>query len=566
MGRKTRERKARALYGEPGFQHPPGKATLALRWVAYPLLLVLLALAAYANSFDAPFILDDKKHIVKEAAIRPPVSLQKVLATSRPAVTASLALNYAGGKLDVRGYHVLNLIAHIVCGIVLYGFTRYTLRLPALRPRFGAAADHLAVVVAALFLLHPIQTESVTYVIQRGEIFAALALVAGLWTAAAAARAATWQHHLVGLVLIGIFGLLSKPVVIVLALLFALYDWCFIAEGKAGEMARRRRLYLVLLAVTVAAVAWGWHEARAAAAADFHLDRGFAWRYFTWQFGVVLYYLRLVVWPDRLCFDCGELGPWPVLHSALGSAVWLPAIVLGAGAVAAWSVRARHPLVTFAVLGSLIVLAPTSSVMPLADVYFEHRLYLPIGLLAMGAAAMLFSGGEAAWRRGWLPRVVARTLLAAGAVAACGALLALTAGRNEIYRDPLRLWQDSVAKAPDGERLQYNLANEYVRRGQPEMAIPHYQESIQVNPTQGRAYVNLGLVYLTLGRYREAVTVFETLREQKPSWPLVHRQLATAYRGAGRPADAVASAERLRTLQPRAGQGQVPASGSDQQD
>ncbi len=549
MGRKKRERKAHASRPRLAVENAPRTVTLVVRWCIYPLLLTLLAVGAYANSFQAPFVLDDEVHIVNEKAIRPPFLLDKMLGTTRPAVTASLALNYAFGKLDVWGYHLLNLIAHIACGIVLYGFTRYTLRLPVLGERFGAAADHLAVAVAALFLLHPIQTEAVTYVIQRSEIFAALALLGGLWTAALAARAGASWPHLVALVAIGVFGLLSKPLVVVLPLLFALYDWCFIAQGRVDEMARRWRIYLLLLGLTGSAAVAGWWRATEATGlgqtAGFAVKGIDAWRYLTWQFGVVLYYLRLIVLPDRLCFDCGYYSPWPVLHSVIRGAVWLPLALLAASAVAAALARRRHPLVTFAALGSAIVLAPTSGVIPLADVYVEHRLYLPIGLLAMSAVGLVVSAGEAAGRRGWLPPTAARSLLVAGLVAACGALAVMTVARNGIYSDPLRLWQDSVAKAPENDRAHYYLGREYARRGQREMASQHFRETNRRN-----AYMALGVRYLELAKYPEAIEIFEWVRARRPKWSMVHQHLASAYQATGRMDEAVASAERAVALDP----------------
>src|SRR6185295_6262469 len=192
----------------------------------------------------------------------------------------------------------------------VFGLTRYTLRLPVLRERFGARADALALVVAAVFLVHPMQVGSVTYVAQRVEIFAAIALVGSLWIAAAAARAFRPWRHLPPLAAIGVFGLLSKESVAVLPLLFALYDWCFLAAGQVREMVRRWPVYLVLSAVGAGAGAWGWwfsgwYEGHPVAGFRTELIR--PWQYCQWQFGVVLYYVRLFLVPDRLCFDCGYM-------------------------------------------------------------------------------------------------------------------------------------------------------------------------------------------------------------------------------------------------------------------
>jgi len=615
----------------------------AARWrsLAAAAGLLVLGTAIYANSCAAPFILDDKPQIAGDEAIQPPLSVRRLLAHNRPIVTASLALNCAAGRLDVRGYHLLNVAAHIACALLVYGWVRATLRLPALRARYGAANRWIAAITAALFLSHPIQTESVTYIIQRAEIFAAGAALAVLWIGAGA-RAG---RRLLALALAGAFGLFSKETAVVVPALFALYDWCFIAAGRAGAMLQRWPIYLTLLLVTAAAIGvrgWqityggeqlggltlssaappavaaplvavppepnaressgmlprshasrrrleGWRllsvsgkvfrigkiPAHAEEAASSQrpsrsvpagLDGPYLtaiapeptadgnqavtpWRYLRWQFGVCVYYVRLILWPDRLCFDCGCLGPWPVRASILRDAVWLPALLLAALAAAAWWIRPRYPLATFCVLGAGLFLLPTSSIMPLMDVYVEHRLYLPIAFAALLGVAAVFDAGAVVVRRGWLSATGARTLglaAAAAAIVTCGWL---TVARNRLYAEPLRLWEDSVAQAPQSARVLFNLGNEYARRGQATEAVDCYQRLIRVEPAP-TYYNNLGNQYLKLGRFTEAVGAFEQAQQLAPTWAIVQRNLSVSYARVGRLADSVSAAERGTQLEP----------------
>lgn len=519
------------------------------RVLSWFVILVAAVVAAYANSLDAPFILDDLMN-KRDPAIKPPLSAAEILAAYRPVVTASLALNYALGELRVTGYHVLNLVAHIACGILFFGFARYTLAQPVFQGRYRASGEYVALFAAAVFLLHPIQTESVTYPHQRSEIFVSIALLAGLWTASVAARGAPWRHVLPALTGIGIFGLLSKESFVALAPLFALYDWCFIAEGRLKTMVRRWRLYSVLGAISFAVIIRAWGPMTTGETSGFHLEGLGSWRYLTWQFGVLLYYVRLILIPDRLCFDCGYFGPWPVLHSTLAGMVWTPAFVLAGGGVAAWLVRVRFPLVTFGIWGSAIVLAVTSSIVPLADVYVEHRLYLPIGLTALSIAALAFSVSEwALWKR-WLGLRVRQLIQLGGAVLLCGVLASLTVARNELFGDPIRLLQDSVAKAPENRRAQFNLGNLYYRAGQFEEAIEHYLEAIHQKPDYAQAHVNLGNSYLKLKRYSEAAEAYESAQEWAPDLPLLQRNLANIYRILERIPEAIAASERAVALAP----------------
>lgn len=536
--------------------------------------LIVLGLLLYANSFSAPFILDDKPQIAGEEVIRPPWSARRLLAHNRPIVTASLALNYAAGGLAVRGYHALNVAAHIACALLVYGFVRAMLRLPALRARYGAASNGLAFITAALFLAHPIQTESVTYVIQRAEIFAALAVLLALWIAAhAAQRPGRGLRAVLRLLAVAgacTLGLFSKETAVVVPALFALYDWCFIAAGRAGALLQRWPIYLTLLLATAAAVgvrSWqityggelvGGVTLSSAAPPDVSAPSEptadgnevvTPWRYLRWQFGVCVYYLRLILWPNRLCFDCGYLGPWPVRSSILSDAVWTPALLLAAGALAAWWIRPRYPLATFCVLGAALFLLPTSSILPLMDAYVEHRVYLPIALVALLVVAAVYDGGAAVVRRGWLSASAARILGIAAAAAVIGTYGWLTVARNRLYVEPLRLWENSVAQAPHSTRALFNLGNEYARRGQPAQAIDCYQQLIRLAPGPVY-YINLGRQYLKLGRSADAVEALEQARQLAPTWAIVQRNLSAAYARVGRLADSVAAAERATRLEP----------------
>src|SRR5437879_3357624 len=141
------------------------------RWrTAIPVLLVLIGLAAYHNSFAGPFLLDDEGRIVQNPQIRSLWPPWEVVARSqRPVLQLSLAVNFALGGLRVWGYHAFNVSVHLLAGLALYGVVRRMFGSERLRERYGTAAPWLALVVAALWMVHPLQTASVTYVIQRAE-------------------------------------------------------------------------------------------------------------------------------------------------------------------------------------------------------------------------------------------------------------------------------------------------------------------------------------------------------------------------------------------------------------
>src|SRR5205085_7149095 len=175
---------------------------IAVLWIA--------TAATYLGSLGTPFLLDDPINITKNPQIELPLRLASLLQDSRATVTASLRLNYLLGGFSVAGYHVLNIVAHAIAGTLLFLLARATLALPALGRRSDRTADAIAAVIALVFLLHPMQTESVTYVIQRAEIFVSAALIASLF-AFARMREGADRRSLAALSIACIAGIYSKP-------------------------------------------------------------------------------------------------------------------------------------------------------------------------------------------------------------------------------------------------------------------------------------------------------------------------------------------------------------------
>ncbi len=274
------------------------------------------------------------------------------------------------------------------------------------------------------------------------------------------------------------------------------------------------------------------------------------WRYLSWQFGVLVYYLRVIAFPDRLCFDCGYMGPWPVVHSWLGEMILLPALILAGLVVMSWWLRSRFPLAMFCVWGSAIVLAPTSSVVPLADVYFEHRLYLSVAFVALLVGAATFELGHHAVKHGWLGDTVVRRGVVITSALLCAALASLTFARNRVYQDPVGLHEDTINKAPEQRRAQFTLGLAYQKRGDYELAIARYKDTIRLNPSVARGYINLGSVYMGLGRHADAVPVLEAAVRVAPKLSLARWNLIHAYRALGRTDAAIAMAERGVELRP----------------
>jgi tetratricopeptide (TPR) repeat protein len=270
-------------------------------------------------------------------------------------------------------------------------------------------------------------------------------------------------------------------------------------------------------------------ESAQTATVGFHVKGVTAWQYAVSQPGVVLHYLRLAVWPDGLCLDYG----WPIAQTT--AEVLLPAVLLALLLAAGlWAAR-RWPGVGFCSLAFFIVLAPTSSVVPLKDLAFEHRMYLPLApltVLAVLAADAALAGGSC--------RARLRTLAAAAVVLGLSTCLArLTVHRNAVYRTRLVMWADVVAKRPNNARGYTNLGKAVKQAGDLDKAFVLYSQAIRLAPDYATAHWNMGNTLFQLDKMPQAVHHFQKVLSLDPSYPLGHYNLANALFRAGRPEEAV---------------------------
>ena len=365
-------------------------------------VLVVAVLIVYANSLRSPFVFDDHVDIINNPTIRHlwplwDVFLARSASTvglqSRPVVNLSFALNYAFGGLNTWPYHLTNLAIHVLAGLALFGVVRRTLLLPRLRDHFGRASAPLALAVALLWAIHPLQTEAVTYITQRYESMMGLfylVAVYGLIRCDDSTHRGFWQTATVTATLL---SLGSKEVAVSLPIILFLFDRVLLSGSLSEAWRRRWGMYLGLAAAwTVFGTMQLCVGPRPWAGCGLRLP----WYEYAYsQAAVIVHYLRLVLWPHPLVLDYG----WPPVRSL--SAILPGAIVVG-GLLAAtgyalwrWSAWGL-PGVWF-----FLILAPTSSVMPLADLAVEHRMYLPLAAVATAVVlGTYFVSGTLALSRG----------------------------------------------------------------------------------------------------------------------------------------------------------------------
>ena len=351
-------------------------------------LIIGVALVAYSNTFYVPFQFDDRSNIVQNPSIQIRVftwdSLERLVRntykdTIRVFSYFTLALNYYFGGLNVFGYHLVNFIIHVIAGIFLYWFLILTFDLSTLKEKYGSISYKVALFTSLIFISHPIQTQSVTYIVQRmtsmAGMFYLLSMVLYIKGRLSSGRARFFYFG--GMVLSYLLGVFSKENVAILPLFIALYEFYFFQNFDLSP--KGKKVVFALLGALLALGAFGfaiWGQRYINVTVE-----GYEYRTFTMgervltQFRVVLYYLTLLGYPhpSRLNLDYD----FPISKTVLDPPTTLISILIIAGLLgySLWAAKKR-PVLSFCILwyfGNLVI---ESSIFPL-EMAFEHRLYLP---------------------------------------------------------------------------------------------------------------------------------------------------------------------------------------------
>jgi tetratricopeptide (TPR) repeat protein len=509
-------------------------------------VIVLAAWAAYSNSFHGPLIFDDEGSITKNSTIKKlwpiwplfcPPNGETVM--DRPMLNFSLAINYAISGEDVWSYHVGNLVIHCCNALLLLGVLRRTFLLPSMRDRWQGTAFPLAFVTALLWAVHPLGTESVTYIVQRAEslmaFFYLLTLYNFIRAVTAAGKAAMAWY--VATALSCIAGVTSKEVMASAPLITFVYDYAFIT-GSFRESARRRwPLYAVMLS-TWLLLAW----LVTIGAGSLGVGVGMSWwAYFCTQLGAIVHYLRLCIVPYPLNFDYGDYlatGFWEIV---------LPGIFMLSLGIATVVALWRWPKIGLLGLAFFAILSPTSSFLPacVTQTMAEHRMYLPLALVLPALTTAVCAGGQELVRR---KKVTARAAAAAGM--ALSLLVAaifgvMTFQRNKDYRDTLSIWQDSIIKMPENHRPQLNLGSALMDLNRFDEAVEHFWKALELRPNSVDAHYDIGTALAEQNKLDEAIDHFREALRLDNSHVLARYNLAVNLANVGKIDEAIQHYETL---------------------
>jgi tetratricopeptide (TPR) repeat protein len=480
-----------------------------------PAVIVLAGLLAYANSFSGAFILDDVASIVENRQIREwwrPVGLlvseRELPVAGRPVVNASFALNYALGGLNLRGYHIGNLLVHLACALVLFGVVR---RICAYRwfERLRVPPLDFSFVVALLWVLHPLNTEAVNYLTQRTETMMALFYLLTIYASIRAAEASSSTGWIIGAVLACATGMACKESMVSAPVMVMLFDRVFVFDSITKAVRARWPLYAGLSA-TWLVLAWLMSTGPRMHSAGFSTDVS-PWTYLLNQTVMIVRYLGLAAWPRGLVVDYG----WPATLT-LGDV--LPHALLVSGlAVATVMALIRWPPIGFFGAWFFITLAPTSSIVPIAtEVGAERRMYLPLMALIVLAviAGVRLQDVLTAFARGPASTTARKASVMIPIVLIVSiALGARTAARNLDYRSSLRLAETTLERYPTSF-AHHALAVELIAAGRRDEAMAHLRQAV---PGAPRAYFTLGIELFARGQWEEAARNLQTFVQLQPS-------------------------------------------------
>lgn len=498
------------------------------------MILSGLVLLAYANSLKAPFVFDDFHVIVYNRNIQDLKAFFSSPFWLRPRflVDATFALQWYFFGKNVFPYHIFNLLIHLANTLLAYGLTITVQRILqsriSIRAHSAALFPLFAFAATAVFAIHPIQTQAVTYIAQRYTAMMATFYLGSLWTYLIFRENHRPGYGVLACLAAGL-AFLCKQTALTLPLTIAVIEIILFAERHSFW---REHIFWVLavglLAVGVLLFHLGFFPRAFVSWEHFVGDLDRASRetalvprlsYFFTQLRVLCLYLGLLLFPARQCLDYR----YPFTHSFFEGWTPLAAVLLILLLAVAWKSRRRFPLVSLGIGFFFTTLALESSFIPIRDAAFEHRLYLAV----LGYGWIFFS---------LVHRLcTVRPMLAATAgVSALIVFLLATHMRNEVWADPIALWREAAERNPRNARAYNNLGRLLLDAGRFDEAHAYLEQSLQLDPLRPNVHFNLGLSYARRGLYADAAQSFSAAVMLQPDNAKFHYNLGLAFQNTGK--------------------------------
>ena len=515
------------------------------------LIIFVMTFTFYANGCRGPFVFDDLHNITHNTYLQlktlDGTSLYRAIfrgpSINRPVAKLTFAFNYYFHGHHVLGYHIVNMVVHSINGCLVYWLTRLVLsrsRSTHMIERRGMNEMRvIAVAVSLIFVVHPLQTQAVTYVVQRmtslATLFYLVTLIAYIQGRKSqnSLQIGWWCGALIGWVL----ALGTKENTVMIPVAIGMYEWCF-RDRIDRYSVRRGSMFGVAAFLLILLMAFVYLETSNPIQDLLHRyeyrDFGM-WQRLLTQFRVVVFYLTLVVfpWPERL-----NLVHWVAtsrgFFSPLSTLLAMVTLFSLTGMVIA-RVR-RQPVVAFGVLFILLHLVVESTIVNL-EMVFEHRMYLPMVGVAICLAGLAV---DLAWTR----RTIVLITLPIVGVLGCW-----TAERNAVWSDQVRLWTDVICKNAHHARPVYNRGQAFQRLRDFDRAERDYLEAIR-RESYMESFANLANMYAELERFDEAIDLLNQAVNLKPHLAVLYNNRGSVFLRQGQFDRALQDLNRAITMSP----------------
>ena len=562
-------------------------------------LILVFGIIGYANTFHVPFFFDDNRVIVENYLIKDLGNLWPPSGTRWLGVL-TFALNYSIGGLNVTGYHIVNLAIHLSASLLVYRLVQLTFRTPLFFSGEQSAVNgqFTALAAAVLFVAHPVQTQAVTYIVQRFASLATLLFLASILCYIHARLSyvkgnISVSSHLrstviwyIASLLCALLAMKTKEIALTLPFVIIIYEFTFYPRYKLAE-----RLYflipvaltLLVIPLTLLSVS---SEGISIASSASDISRH---DYLLTQFRVIVTYLRLLVLPVNQMMDY----VYPVSKVFFDPAVFISFLLLSALFVASVLLlcSGEHKnnfqklrIIGFGGLWFFITLSVESSIIPITDVIFEHRLYLP----AVGVFMVFATAGSIIVER--VGKRYPGSIAGLYSIVVCilCILPVATYLRNEVWQSEITLWEDVANKSPDNARARAIIGIKHIEAKNIDMAIARFQEAIRIKPDYADAIICLGNAYIAKGMleegnqqylkalvlgtmdfesraglmmnmgnynlkirmYDRAIYYYQNALSVMPNEAIIHKNLGNAYKAKGLTKEAEVEFARAKQLNP----------------
>ena len=517
----------------------------------YNLLFIIVILAAgfiaYSNSFDCSFHFDDWDILFKNIITKSSTTASDWIHIypSRPLGVLTFAANYNIHKLDVWGYHLVNLMIHLINAFLVWWLTFITFSTPVMKEAsISRHKNTIAFLTGMLFVTHPLATQSVTYIYQR---LASLATLFYLLSVILFVKGKLQENNKTAMVLFcasivsGVCGILTKEIVFTLPFAIILYYYCFMKTSAWKPELKDKSLIVCFIMLAILILFFFRY---------FSLDKfntvqprqGYSYaitmkEYFLTQFSVILTYIRLFFLPFNQNLDYN----YSLSTSFFQLKTFFSFLALMSILLSGVLLFKKYRLISFGIFWFFITLSVESSIIPISqNVIFEHRTYLPgFGFFIAFTGAFFYL-----FREKYLQVALIILLL----IATVNTYL--TYQRNKIWKDDYTLWNDCVTKSPDKARTRNNRGTVYIQLGQHQLAVEDFNHAIRINPDYTEAYYNLGLAYYSLGQYQRAIENYNEAIRLNPNLVEPYNNRGNTYNDLGLRQQAIEDYNQAIRLRP----------------